>query len=93
MKVKPEFATKGFYVIDHTPTGKVYTGVSNNMQQEIHDLLYELQQGTCKCTRLVRLNMAEPTFSAKCHPVKSIVEARKMEKAFRNEKPGFLLIN
>ena len=93
MKVKPEFATKGFYVIDHTPTGKVYTGISTNMQEEIHELFYGLKQGTCTCKRLVRLHLAESSFTVKCHPVKSIVDARKMEKVFRNEKPKFLLIN
>jgi len=91
--LKPEFATKGFYYLDHQPTGKVYTGVSDNMQQEILDIQYQLQQGTCKCKRLVRLHIAESSFVAKCFPVKGVREAKKLEKEFRQDKPTFLLIN
>jgi hypothetical protein len=89
--LKKETATTGFYYLDHEPTGKVFTGTAKNMQAGILGILGELKAGTLDYPVMLRLWKAEPLFTAKCFPTKTIREARALEKEFRKDKQHLLL--
>lgn len=93
IKLRPEAVAKGFFYLDHTPTGKVFTGTSANMSDSVKELTDQLNGKRCKCKALQYLADKEPEFKAVCQPFTSIVDARKAEKEFRATKPSFLLIN
>jgi len=93
LKIKAEWVGKGFFYLDHTPTGKVYTGTASNMFEAISELKGQLDFGTCKNKALVKLCEKEPTFTAHVLACSSIGDARKAEKEFRSKKPAHLLLN
>lgn len=90
---KIDAAVKGFFYLDHSPTGKVYTGTADNMQQVITEIESSLVTKTCRNKRLKNLYDREPDFVARIFPTRTIKEARKLESSFRSERPEFLLLN
>jgi len=92
-KLKAEWASKGFYYLDHTPTGKVYTGTAANMFEAIKDLKGQIDLNVCKDKGLTKLCEKESEFTVCVQPCNSIGDARKAEKQFRASKPSYLLIN
>lgn len=93
IKLRPEAVAKGFFYLDHTPTGKVFTGTSANMSDAIKEITSQLNGKRCACKALQHLSDKEPEFKAVCQPFTSIGDARKAEKEFRAKKASFLLIN
>ncbi|MNG12905.1 hypothetical protein D3C85_666700 [compost metagenome] len=84
---------KGFYVLEHKPTGQVYTGVSTDAEKEVKDLLASLTTATCTNKRLVGLYKRDPDFKYRVTPFAAIPDARAFEKKFRAHIPDHLLIN
>lgn len=90
---KEDAATTGFFQLVHDDTGKVFTGTSSNMQAAIIELKDQLEKCEAVNKRLRRLYLADPKFSAKYEPTRTITQAKKLEKEFRATKLPFLLIN
>lgn len=93
LRLKPEDEAKGFYFLDHTPTGKVFTGTSTNMKKTLLFLQAELDTGISEHGKLAELNKKESDFTVKCFPQSSMADAKKAEKNFRKLKPEHLLLN
>lgn len=92
-KLKAEWAGKGFYYLDHVPTGKVYTGTATNMLEAIKDLKVQIDLDMCKDKALSKLVDWDVEFTVHVQSCNSIGDARKAEKEFRATKASFLLIN
>lgn len=84
---------KGFYTIEHKPTGQVMTGVSKDADQEVKDIMASLTTATCTNKRLVGLHKRDPDFKWRITPFASLTDARVFEKKFRAHIPEHLLIN
>jgi predicted GIY-YIG superfamily endonuclease len=84
---------KGFYVLEHKPTGQVYTGTSMDAEKEVKDLLESLNEKTCKVKRLVGLHRLDPDFKYRVTPFSAMPDAKAFEKKFRAHIPQCLLIN
>jgi predicted GIY-YIG superfamily endonuclease len=91
--LKPEFATTGFFYLDHVPTGKLYTGVSKNMQQSIQEMAKLLEVNKSPNKKLNRLYQTEPVIKAYCAAFKTLKAAQIAEKEFRQNTPAYLLLN
>jgi hypothetical protein len=85
--------TKGFYTLEHKPTGQVLTGVSKDAEQDVKDILASLTTATCTNKRLVGLHKRDPDFKWRITPFASLVDARAFEKKFRAHIPEHMLIN
>lgn len=91
--LKAEACGKGFFYLDHVPTGKVFTGTSKNVQQDVLLIKASLEDGVCKFKRLVKLYNAEPDFQVRFVMVDKLPDAKFLEKEFRSARPKHLLIN
>lgn len=88
-----QIESKGFYYLEHHPTGKVYTGTSTNMKKSLDEIITHLKQNTSTNKRLQRLYLIDPDFRVRIHPTQDIKEARSLEKDFRMERLSYLLLN
>lgn len=84
---------KGFYVLEHLPTGQRYTGVSGDVYNEVSDLKHSLTTASCKCKRLNELYRKDPEFKSRITEFPTLPEARSFEKEFRAGVQKHLLIN
>lgn len=85
--------SKGFFYLEHHPTGKVYTGTSVNMKKSLDEIISQLKANVCPNKRLQRLYLIDPDFRVRIHPTQDLQEARSLEKDFRMDKYSYLLLN
>lgn len=84
---------KGFYYIEHKPTGQVFTGTSTDAEKDMQVVLDSLTTASSRCKRLTKLCKLDNALKSKVVEAPSIKEAKVLEKAFRAAKDNYILIN
>lgn len=90
----PDANRKGFYVIEHMPTGKLWTGIAKkSMKLDLDSLFVQLETGQFENLEFQKLFDKEPNFKVHLHAVTHIDDAKLRERTFRGCRAPYLLIN
>lgn len=88
--------SKGFFVIEHVPTGRMYADTALNMGKEIDRIFKWLDtednDKSFRTQTFRKLHRAEPHYQVHLHDVDRIDDAKKNIKAFLAQKPTYLLL-
>jgi len=90
----PECNKKGFYILEHMPTGKLWTGIAKkSMKDDIESILTQLKTGQFENLELQKLYDKEAVFIVHFHACTHIDDAKQRERTFRGSRQAYLFVN
>lgn len=89
-----EPVTTGCYVIEHICTGKLFTGVSASVSNDVDLHLLTIGDGTTRLKKFVKLCVNDSDLKLYEYPTTSLKAAKKLEQEIRaSVSPTYLLMN
>lgn len=73
---------KGFFIMEHLPSGRLHPGKSLNMQNEIEGIILQLEERRYRSRILQTLHNQSAYYRIIKHPVSRIDEAKSHYRAF-----------
>jgi hypothetical protein len=91
---RSEPVSVGCYVIEHVATGKLITGVSESVSNDVDLTLLAISDQSLRNKKFVKLCVLDPDVRLYEYPTKTLRQAKQIEKEIRSSTtPHYLLLN